>query len=241
MEVEVEQNTSYWEKLLRPGFNGIRLGSSDAAVAIGVSKYTKPMALYQYIVEHKREQLVKMEENEAKEFGPKEFGKIGEPIVIDYYKMITGFEVEKGNFWKHEKYPLYYGASPDARVFLDGKMIGILEVKTCFYRLYDTIPREHVAQTMFQLWVTGKPWCDYMACLLNHDNPNETNPPNIILRVFPDPRYISWMAQRLLRFSKCLELKTPRDFMNMTAEEEGDPPPNVEFYSPLETFHDWGA
>ena len=63
------------------------------------------------------------------------------------------------------------------------------------------------------MWVTGKKWCDYFACKLDHDDPeNDTCPEMLMWRIHYSEDYVEkWMKPRLFYFSQCLMLKTPPD------------------------------
>jgi len=65
------------------------------------------------------------------------------------------------------------------------------------------------------MFITGLPWCDYVACNFVHEDPDHTVGTRTLLqRVFYDDNYVNnWMRPRLEFFSKCLENKTcpPKD------------------------------
>src|SRR6185503_21318660 len=94
-EIEVEQGSEEWLKMRRG--KGARIGASDSAAAIGASGYCLPKALYEVLTQKIDTHA---EDNENIQRGHRE-----EPKIIDNYKSITGFNVKKGNFWTHAKYP----------------------------------------------------------------------------------------------------------------------------------------
>lgn len=225
MEIEADQNDPYWEKVLRPGPKGIRVNASEAAVAVGVDRRKLPASLYDHI-QAGRPDYGEWED----EINYRKLGHAGEPAVCEYYAGLTSYELKKGHYWTHYEFPDYYGCSPDRRVFQGGKMIGIMEAKTFWNKLPESIPVEHLCQVMFQLWVTRAPWCDYVGLLMNKDDPTQLVSGNVLVfRVYPDQEYINWMEPRLFRFSRCLEDKIRPKFG--TAIDEKDPPPPVEVKS----------
>ena len=57
------------------------------------------------------------------------------------------------------------------------------------------------------MWITKKPWCDYMAVKLDHLNPekNAENAPFLLRRVYYSRDFVmNWMLPRIFYFSKCL-------------------------------------
>jgi len=85
-----------------------------------------------------------------------------EPIAIRVYEEETYNKVEKVGFVELNP---FVGCSPDGLVGQNG----IIEVKcpmhTEFARYADqkTIPSEYLAQMQFNLFVTGREWCDYIV------------------------------------------------------------------------------
>ncbi len=67
------------------------------------------------------------------------------------------------------------------------------------------------------MWVTGKEWCDYCACKLDRDDPeNDPCPEMLLWRIYYSNDYVeNWMKPRLFYFSTCV--------MEQTA-------PNLSFY-----------
>jgi len=64
------------------------------------------------------------------------------------------------------------------------------------------------------MWITKKPWCDYMAMKLDHKDPfNQPHQGYLLRRVYYSEDFITnWMFPRLRYFSQCLidRIKPPK-------------------------------
>lgn len=228
--IETDQNDEYWENVLRVGPAGIRIGSSDVGTALGIDTYKHPSSLYDYITNIRGTQIDIENRKLDKEDIMKSHGHAGEPVVCNFYAKISGYELKRGNYWVHPKYTERFGCSPDRRAFFNGEFVGLMEAKTCYNKLHEVIPPGHEAQIMYQLWITGANHCDYVACMLDKEDPWSTkSPPTLALRAYASQNYFNWMERRLLRFSKCLEEKKKIDFK--LAWVEKDPPPISNYIS----------
>ncbi|MBU2741630.1 YqaJ viral recombinase family nuclease [Acidithiobacillus albertensis] len=129
------------------------IGSSDAPVAVGVSRYKAPLELW----------LEKTGRKEPEDLSSKEavfWGTTLEPIVGQVYAERTGKKVRKVNaVLQHPDYP-YMLANLD-RIVEGG---GILEIKTAGLRSQgqweEGVPLAYQIQVLHQLAVTGKSWAD---------------------------------------------------------------------------------
>lgn len=95
------------------------------------------------------------------------------------YEFETGNKVDEVGFIERSK---YIGVSPDGLIGVDG----LLEIKnhsdSVFLELILTekIDSKYIAQMQYQLWVTGRKWCDYFGY-----NPN-FKPSFYLHRFYPD-------------------------------------------------------
>jgi hypothetical protein len=221
MEVDVSpsRERSKWLQM-RKGKFGYMIGASDAAQAIGVSRYAErdgPLELYNRILGIKKKPFVR---SECLEFGQKQ-----EPRAIQLYSKITGWEVAKGRLFYANPYAPHakicgflpgdehrFGVSLDARVYPYGimrhedKWFG-MEAKCPFGAMYsaETIYDTYMIQMQMQMAVAGMRFTDYTV--VKFDRNQYRNPPTdiILKRVFFCPEYWDWMLPKLRRFSECLE------------------------------------
>ncbi len=228
----MDVDTKAWEKYRR-GEYGIRQGGSDAGKICGL--YKTPLDHYHAMIREIDDPKQIEEEEEACKHGHR-----CEPLIAEMYAEFTGNELKEPNYWEPED-PLLrhlYGCTPDRKVYINGKFEGLLEIKAPYSRMYEEPKPEHVCQMMFQMWITKKPWCDYMAVKLDHDNPEEDRkkkPPYLLLRIFYNKEYVeNWMKPRLFYFSECLMTRHEpqlRLFFNK-------PPPQVSMIQKYKPFQD---
>ena len=129
------------------------IGSSDAPVAIGISPYKSPLALW----------LEKTNRQEPEDLSTKEavfWGTTLEPILADVYMQRTQKKVRRVNqILQHPEHP-YLLANLDRAI--EGG--GILEIKTAGLRSErqweEGVPFAYQIQVLHQLAVTGKAWAD---------------------------------------------------------------------------------
>jgi len=85
------------------------------------------------------------------------------------------------------------------------------------------------------MWIIGKPWCDYCAQLIRHEDSKEEEGDfagEIMLkRVHYNEKYVAWMLERLLYMSECImkESNPNLTFYNV-------PPPEVRIEDLMEDF-----
>ncbi len=129
------------------------LGSSDAPVAVGMSRYKSPLELW----------MEKTGRNLAEDISNKDavfWGTTLEPIVANVYAERTGKKVRRVNaVLQHPEHPFML-ANLD-RIVEGG---GVLEIKTAGLRSQgqwdDGVPLGYQIQVLHQLAVTGKAWAD---------------------------------------------------------------------------------
>ncbi len=129
------------------------IGSSDAPVAVGVSRYKSPLELW----------LEKTGKKEPDDLSSKDavfWGTTLEPIVAQVYAERTCKKVRRVNaVLQHPDYPFML-ANLD-RIVEGG---GILEIKTAGLRSQgqweEGVPLAYQIQVLHQLAVTGKAWAD---------------------------------------------------------------------------------
>ncbi len=223
MEVILLQNTEPW-KIERGGPKKLRIGSSDICVVCGVDKYKFTYSLYDKIIA--KIDGTWIDDGDEEEKPPCKHGHLCEPIIAPMYENITGNTVQEANYWRHENKSLaiLYGCSPDRKVFINGEFQGLLEIKAPFNIMYQDIKLEHLCQVQYQMWITKKPWCDYMAVKLQHENPElDQNPQILLKRIYYSTEFVEyWMKPRLFYFSKCIMTRTRPP--NNLYKNDPDPP-----------------
>ncbi len=187
----------------------MRVGGSDVGAICGVSSSLYPFMVYDKIMKQMDGTLDGDGDGEPDACT---HGHRCEPIIADLYVAITGNTVEEPNYWQHRdpRMAILYGCSPDRKVFVHGIFEGLLEIKAPYHKMYEHVKPEHMAQMQYQMWIVGKPWCDYVAMKLDHDDPEKDKCPQILMtRVFYNQAYIeTWMKPRLFYFSQCLMTRT---------------------------------
>lgn len=129
------------------------IGSSDAPVAIGISPYKSPLALW----------LEKTGRQAPEDLSTKEavfWGTTLEPILAEVYAQRTQRKVRRVNhLLQHPEHP-YLLANLDRVIEGDG----ILEIKTAGLRSApqweEGVPFPYQVQVLHQLAVTGKAWAE---------------------------------------------------------------------------------
>ena len=129
------------------------IGSSDAPVAVGMSRYKSPLELW----------MEKTGRNLAEDISNKDavfWGTTLEPIVANVYAERTGKKVRRVNaVLQHPEHPFML-ANLD-RIVEGG---GVLEIKTAGLRSQgqweEGVPLAYQIQVLHQLAVTGKAWAD---------------------------------------------------------------------------------
>lgn len=175
------------EKWLSVRGNGI--GSSDAAVAVGISPYKSPLELW--LEKTGRQQAPDLAGNDAVFWGT-----ALEHIIATVYAERTGAKIRRLNaVLQHPQHPFML-ANLD-RVVVGS---GILEVKTAglhsaqFWE--DGIPESYQCQVLHQLAVTGKEWCDVAVLIAGQDFR--------VYRVCRDDDKIADLIQREEKFWQCV-------------------------------------
>ena len=92
------------------------------------------------------------------------WGTQTEPFAREAYEADTGDLVDQVGFLKHPSVA-WVGASPDGLLGTDG----LIELKCPESTTHlgwmeeDRVPPEHIPQIQFQMWVTGRKWCDFAS------------------------------------------------------------------------------
>lgn len=122
------------------------------------------------------------------------WGKEMEPAAIAAYEARTGALVELVSFIRHPKYP-FAGASPDFLTDEGGGEVKCPMSITVHARtLREGLPDEHIAQIQGGLFVTGRPYWDFVSF-------HPKFPPRLQLyveRVYSDTRAIAAIESNVL-------------------------------------------
>ena len=177
-----------WLKIRAQG-----IGSSDAAVAVGLSPYKSPLSLW----------LEKTNRKPAADLSDKEaviWGTVLEPVLAKVYAARTGRRVRRVNaVLQHPDHPFML-ANLDREVV--GKAdCGILEIKTAGYhsapQWEDGIPIAYQCQVLHQLAVTGHAWADVAVLIGGQDFR--------IYRIERDDDKIADLIERESQFWACVQ------------------------------------
>ncbi|MGZ8261477.1 MAG: YqaJ viral recombinase family nuclease [Methylotenera sp.] len=168
---------------------GRGVGSSDAAVAVGLSPYKSPLKLW----------LEKTDRQLAPDLAANDavfWGTTLEHIIATVYAERTGVKVRRLNaVLQHPEYPFML-ANLDRVVQHPTDGNGILEVKTAgvnsarFWE--DGVPESYQCQVLHQLAVTGKAWCDVAVLIGGQDFR--------VYRVVRDEEKIADLIEREVKF-----------------------------------------
>lgn len=127
-----------------------KLGGSDVAAVLGMSRYSGPLSVYGRIVDG-----VEKEDNDAMAMG-----RLLEPVVLEQYARRTGRNLDMGFTVDELPHP-WLRASLDARSCVPGGKLRLVEAKTGNWRVRDEwgdqaqgdIPREYLLQVQYYLGV----------------------------------------------------------------------------------------
>ena len=140
-----------------------------------------------------------------------QWGNTHEDAAIDLYEFMTDTKVERIGFVEHPDYD-WIGVSPDGLISNDG----LIEVKCPYSQKLPKSPDAHYeAQVQFQLWVTGRKWCD-----LFYWTPAETR----TFRIKYDPDFATFNFIHLSNFHDLYlaELDNPEHLEPKILEREDD-------------------
>jgi len=194
-EVHVDQRTEAWFQLRR----SVCVTASRFGDAIGVG-HGKPYHFLQSLLEPREDD---------DDFGSvyMQHGLSLESDINDAYQLLTGLETKQSGFWIADSSFLadMVGASPDAKVYQNGSLVGVAEFKAPVYSLgcvqEGRISRSHMAQVQGQMAVCDVPWCDYMAVCTSTQQV-------ALLRVYFAPVYWSSVSAVLKNFCCVLQVSS---------------------------------
>lgn len=172
---------------------GSGIGSSDAAVAVGISPYKSPLELW----------LEKTERQAAPDLASNDavfWGTTLEHIIANVYAERTGTKVRRLNAVLQHPEHSFMLANLDRVVQHPTDGHGILEVKTAGVnsaRFWEEgVPDSYQCQVLHQLAVTGKQWCDVAVLIGGQDFR--------VYRVIRDEDKIADLIQREATFWQCV-------------------------------------
>jgi putative phage-type endonuclease len=170
------------------------IGASEAAPAVGMSRYATPLDLY------------KVKVGEVAPFDGNlhtALGQAVEPVILAQYARETGLtpEVPKKSI-RHERHGFMFatpdGLLPDRCVEL--KFAGFRQLKEWGEPLTDQVPQEYLLQATHQMIVTGRALCD-VAVIIDREFR--------IYRVPLDKELAEIVIEREADFWKRVEARTP--------------------------------
>lgn len=202
---EAEQGSEEWYEE-RLG----RVTASRVKDVVWRDRYGKPYKAYDtYMMELIAERIT----GKRKRFsaGVLEWGKTYEEEAANLYEEITGNEISTSGFVKIDG--IEAGASPDRLVGDDGTV----EIKCpntdtyVKYVLEGKVPNIYYDQIQWQLYATGRQWCDFVSY---DPEVQEPYPSIFIVRVERDDEYIACMVERVKEFLALMneKLQKLRDY-----------------------------
>lgn len=148
------------------GIRGLGIGSSDAAVAVGLSPYKSPLSLW----------LEKTQRKAPEDLSEKEsviWGTVLEPVLASVYAERTGRKVRRVNAVLQHAHHRFMLANLDREIVGLPEGPGVLEIKTAGYhsapQWEDGIPIAYQCQVLHQLAVTGHAWADVAVLIGGQD------------------------------------------------------------------------
>lgn len=142
------------------------IGSSDAAVAVGLSPYKSPLTLW----------LEKTQRKAAEDLSDKPaviWGTVLEPVLARVYAERTGCKVRRVNAVLQHPEQRFMLANLDREVVGLPEGPGVLEIKTAGYHAApqweEGIPIAYQCQVLHQLAVTGHAWADVAVLIGGQD------------------------------------------------------------------------
>ncbi len=142
------------------------IGSSDAAVAVGLSPYKCPLALW----------LEKTARKAPEDISQKEavlWGVELEPVLAQVYTKRTGYKVRRVNAVLQHPEHTFMLANLDREVVGHPDGPGILEIKTASYhsapQWEEGVPVAYQCQVLHQLAVTGHTWAEVAVLIGGQD------------------------------------------------------------------------
>lgn len=168
------------------------IGSSDAAVAIGLSPYKSPLSLW----------LEKTQRKAPDDLSQKEavvWGTVLEPILASVYAERTGRKVRRVNaVLQHREHPFMLANLDREVIHPEGN--GVLEIKTTGYhsapQWEDGVPVAYQCQVLHQLAVTGHAWADVAVLIGGQDFR--------VYRILRDDDKIADLIRRETLFWQCV-------------------------------------
>ncbi|MNH14507.1 putative phage-type endonuclease [Aeromonas rivipollensis] len=142
------------------------IGSSDAAVAVGLSPYKCPLTLW----------LEKTARKAPEDISQKEavlWGVELEPVLAQVYAKRTGYKVRRVNAVLQHPERTFMLANLDREVVGHPDGPGILEIKTASYhsapQWEEGVPVAYQCQVLHQLAVTGHAWAEVAVLIGGQD------------------------------------------------------------------------
>ena len=156
----IEPNTTEWK--------AARAGKITASRASDVISFAKrggaPLKARTDYIDDIVGEILSGEPKRSVHASSLDWGHDVEGLALAAYCVETGAIVERAPFLIHSEFS-YIGATPDAIVGSDGQVQAKCPENICNHikALRTGMPEEHLPQVQFELWVTGRAWCDFVS------------------------------------------------------------------------------
>jgi len=191
------------------GKYGIMIGSTLASAICGLDDHMTALMVWNKIMRKFDPTIISLEVPQS-EYSQKatEHGVRCEPIAANFFQMIfPEFDMKPGGYWLNKDFPELYVDCPDRLLYdKQGKLVGILEIKCPYGKLYSEIPPKYLLQCQYHLQnVPEAEFCYFFAVKFDHDDPeNDIDPKPFLIKMSRSKPYAKWMWPRLRLFSKYL-------------------------------------
>lgn len=167
---------------------GIPTSSQFGSIITPLGKPCKPEKVETYMMKLLAEWL-SGEHEEGFSSKYMERGYLTQPEAIDFYQLQRGVDVEQIGF-VYKNHDRLTGSSTDGL-----PPEGVVELKCPSGGVHirflrePVMPRIYIPQVQGSLWVTGRPWCDFVSY--------HATMPSALVRIYPDKDYHAMLDDRI--------------------------------------------
>jgi hypothetical protein len=191
------------------GKYGIMIGSTLASAVCGLDDNMTALMVWNRIMRKFDPTILSLEVPQS-EYSQKatEHGVRCEPIAADFFqKIFPEYDVRPGGYHLNRDFPELYVDRPDRLLYdKQGNLVGLLEIKCPYGKLYSEIPAKYLFQCQYHLQhVPQAQFCYFFAVKLDPNDPeNDVDPKPFLVKMSRSEAYGKWMWPRLRLFSMYL-------------------------------------